>query len=347
MKKLLNKLKSQKGATGTDVLVSAAIIVLSIGIVSMMYVNTSVQSRNITRTAGATRIATNLIENIDAMSYEDFLSAYGTTSPVTIVGSASQSFLNTSIPNGFTVEVKAEKVFGSHTTSSEQFDLVRQIEVTVSYPVGKVTENVKFNTVKQRELIEECNAPATADLSLLAGMSYYPIKYVQTIGAYVKTTEDDPEWYDYTNKNWATVIVSNVAEDSLFDVNGKFIGTINATSVASKSTNTSYIQKYVWIPKFFTEGTESTSSFTCFSFRDSTNQRISESELASEDGTSKFKYYKASNIDSTDKDNVNLFSSTLTGMWAEIAVSSTNVQSFESSPAQRLNESGYGPYNMH
>jgi len=347
MKKLLNKLKSQKGATGTDVLISAAMIVLSIGIVSMMYVNTSVQSRNITRTAGATRIATNLIENIDAMSYDDFLNAYGATSPVTKEGSASQSFFNTSIPAGFTVEVKADKVFGSHTTQSEQFDLVRQVEVKVSYSVGKVTENVKFSTVKRRELIEECNSPATAELNLLAGMNYYPVKYDQSAGSYIKTTENDPEWYDYTNKNWATVIVSKKAENSLFDINGKFIGTINSTTTANKATNANYTQKYVWVPKYFTNGTDSTSKFTSFAFRSASNQKIVNSQLASEGNVSKFNYYKASPIGSADKENVNLFDTTATGMWAEIVVNASNVQSFGTAQAQRLNESIYGPYNMH
>ena len=76
MKNFFKKLKSEKGATGVDVVVAAAMILMTITVVSILYVNTSLQSRNITRTAGATRIATNIAENIQALSYEEFVYSY-------------------------------------------------------------------------------------------------------------------------------------------------------------------------------------------------------------------------------------------------------------------------------
>lgn len=357
MKKLLKKLKSQKGATGTDVLIAAAMIVLAVGIVSMLYVNTSIQSKNITRTSGATRIATNLIENIDAMSYEEFLGVFavgsteitvdkvGTKTGVNATYASSEQIFNTKIPTGFAVTIKAPLVYGSHTVAQEKFDLVRQVEVLVSYDVGKTTEQVNFSTVKQREMISECNAPATGDLRngfLQSGMNYYPIKYVSSINAYLKTTEDDPEWYNYTNKEWATVIISRKNENEIFDPNGKFIGTINVAT-----DNAAYTQKAVWVPRYFTNGTSSNKN-VLFAFNAKNNEAkdkaIQSATLTASGAT--LNYYKVveqpsgwNNVD------VNYFSDTQTGRWTLVKADNTLNTSDTFVPA--LNGSQYGPCTMH
>lgn len=345
MKKLLKKLKSQKGATGTDVLIAAAMIVLAVGIVSMLYVNTSIQSKNITRTSGATRIATNLIENIDAMSYEELLSALPGSNEINVDKNTDTTIFNTKIPTGFAVTIKAPLVYGSHTVAQEKFDLVRQVEVLVSYDVGKTTEQVNFSTVKQREMISECNAPATGDLRngfLQSGMNYYPIKYVSSINAYLKTTEDDPEWYNYTNKEWATVIISRKNENEIFDPNGKFIGTINVAT-----DNAAYTQKAVWVPRYFTNGTSSNKN-VLFAFNAKNNEAkdkaIQSATLTASGAT--LNYYKV--IDQPSGWNnvdVNYFSDTQTGRWTLVKVDNTLNTSDTFVPA--LNGSQYGPCTMH
>lgn len=345
MKKLLKKLKSQKGATGTDVLIAAAMIVLAVGIVSMLYVNTSMQSRNITRTSGATRIATNLIENIDAISYEELLSALPGSNEINVDKNTDTTIFNTKIPTGYAVKITATPVYGSHTVAQEKFDLVRQVEVVVSYDVGKTTEQINFSTVKQREMISECNAPATGDLRngfLQNGMNYYPIKYVSSINAYLKTTEDDPEWYNYTNKEWATVIISRKNENEIFDPNGKFIGTINTTT-----SNTAYTQKAVWVPRYFTNGTSSNKN-VLFAFNAKNNEAkdkaIQSATLTASGAT--LNYYKVveqpsgwNNVD------VNYFSDTQTGRWTLVKADNTLNTSDTFVPA--LNGSQYGPCTMH
>lgn len=142
MKNLLKKFKSEKGATGADVIISSAMILLTITVVSILYVNTSLQTRNIKRTAGATRIATNIAENIQALSYEDFVYSYDGIAVAEeykgeiyrkIEGSNSNRIFDTKIPTGYTFYIKAEPVYGSHTYEKEQFDLVRDIEIVVAY----------------------------------------------------------------------------------------------------------------------------------------------------------------------------------------------------------------------
>ena len=67
----LNKLKTEKGATGADIVVALSIIVLTVAVISMIYVNVSNDSKNVNRTAGATRISTNILENINIMLYDE------------------------------------------------------------------------------------------------------------------------------------------------------------------------------------------------------------------------------------------------------------------------------------
>ena len=67
----LQKLKNEKGATGADIVVALSIIVLTVAVISMIYVNVNNDSKNVNRTAGATRIATNILENINIMLYDE------------------------------------------------------------------------------------------------------------------------------------------------------------------------------------------------------------------------------------------------------------------------------------
>ena len=47
MRNLLRKLKSERGATGIDVVMASAMIMITIAIVSILYVYTSLQKRNL------------------------------------------------------------------------------------------------------------------------------------------------------------------------------------------------------------------------------------------------------------------------------------------------------------
>lgn len=167
-------IRSQKGATGTDIIVAATIIVFTMAIVSMIYVNTTFESRNVTRTAGATRIATNILENIEKLPYEEFVNSFNTE--ITGVakqtagdfidyylldGGADKKLFSTSIPRGYDVYMKADQSYGSHTNTAEQFDLVREINIVVAFSVGERLEKVDFKTVKEREVLFEANKPVT------------------------------------------------------------------------------------------------------------------------------------------------------------------------------------------
>lgn len=340
MEELFKKMKSQKGASGIDVIMSAAMIVITMTVVTMLYVNISLQSRNVTRTAGATRMATNIAENIRQISYEEFINAYdGIPDTETINlktyrrfdGSASnRTIYDTKIPTGYTLYINADKEFGSHTAPEEQFDLVRSVDIIIRYKVGKNENEVNFSTVKQRELIGECNAPVITNLRTIdkeiKDPYIYPIKYDATIGSYIKTIEEDMDWYNYSEKKWATVVVSTKTEAELFDPNGKL-----------RSSITDNTFKYIWIPAFYTKAD---GTFAAFAYNAS-DKIIVKGELESEDGSGKtFSYYTFGlNEAGYEKE----YNGTATGKWIELKEENlTNVQE-----ARILNASQYGPFIIH
>ena len=256
---LLTNLKNEKGATGADIVVALSIIVLTVSVISMVYINLTNGSKNVNRTAGATRIATNILENIDKMSYEQYnkaLDAFATNDSKgwTVTGDANtksiilegkktgtEKIFDTKIPKGYKVELTSQSINAGD--SLPKYDLIKKINVKVTFTVSKTEQNVSLYTSKEREQLAEVNKPDIDSLNV-TGKSYVPIKYSTTQQAYVVTDEKDINWYDYSNKVWAMVYV-----DSLSNINSiKDAGKLS-TAQANSTGNI-----YYWIPRFSTDG---------------------------------------------------------------------------------------------
>lgn len=346
-------LRSQKGATGADIMIAISVIVLSVAVVSMIYVNTTLQSRNVTRTAGATRIATNILENIEKLSYTDFIAEYNATKWTLIDDDTedandrvyigykkitNNTAFSTKIPKGYTVYLFGEPNYGSYTGASNisnQFDLVRNVRLVVTFKVGDMVRAVDFTTSKTREITNEVNPPDTAVLGIQnianATIKYYPIKYSEDANAYMKTTEDDEEWYNYSNKKWAMILVSSQAESDLFDLNGK----VKATSG---------FEKYVWVPKFFTSESDGTGSITKFAYLSSSTQIIEEDVLSAVNTDVELHYNTVKPKPDTSyetNDFVVNNNQKVSGIWVKVSQIDTQKDT------KLLKASKYGPCELH
>ena len=344
--------RSQSGATGADIIIAATVIILTISIVSMLYVNTTLQGRNVTRTAGATRIATNVLENIEKMTYDEFCQEYGNNNVGTpwsventgdyadYKSTTNNTVFNTKIPQGYKLYIKGDPNYGSHTNDSEKFDLVREIKLVVTYNVGDVNEKVEFNTSKEREMVSEVNIPITNVLFsqriLNNKKSFYPIKYSENAKAYFKTTEEDSEWYNYSNKKWAMIIVSSEEESTLFDLNGKLIA------------DSSKYKKYVWIPRFFYKTVASENKFSEFAYL-TTDMAIGELGIASTNGTTlNCMTYVPKKAESILPNSEYPDMEKYTGIWIEATNQSNNESKInDNNYGKMLNESEYGPCELH
>lgn len=237
IKKLLKIIKQKKGITGADIAAAVTVIVLTVGIVTAIYVNAINKSKDNMRYANAVRIATNIIENIQRKPYE-YLTAMckGDTGEYTVTGSSTSSnnkIFDTKVPNGFSVTVSAKK----SSVSEFPVDVARDVTVSVKYRANSTYKTISLKTVKEKELMDMTNPP---DFSLLPDYNpsntskfYYPVS--GTSSDYKITTTSDVNWYDYEDGNYAIVYESSNGSESI------------GGNVPSGG------KMYVWIPRFVTK----------------------------------------------------------------------------------------------
>lgn len=225
-KKLLKKLKEKKGVTGTDIAAAITVIIFTMGVVTAIYINVTNKVKENIRYSNATRIATQLVENIQAFTYDEFIKVCNESKEVST--KKSEKLLNVNIPVGYSAKVTATKLEGT-----DVLDIVRDVTVEVSYQISNKTNTITLYTQKQKELLEQTNKP---DLSLLSGnnVEAYPIK--KTTDGYIVTDIDDPNWYNYdaqAGQKCALVWVVTESKEIGYTLTSSSGGTI-----------------YAWIPRY-------------------------------------------------------------------------------------------------
>lgn len=67
----MKKFKNNKGVTGIDIVMSILIILISVGIISMMYSKYLEKTKEVKRNTEATNLAREFIEYVETANYED------------------------------------------------------------------------------------------------------------------------------------------------------------------------------------------------------------------------------------------------------------------------------------
>lgn len=343
---LKNKLNSQKGISSGDIIIAMLILVTTLGVIMMIYQNLVIGGKEVDRKAGATRIAVNLMENIDMLFYEqidDELKAltdsgYATTNDnINYVISNTKAF-NTTIPKGYTLKLKLEDI-GS-------YELVRKLTIKVEYNQNNQKEDVTLNKVIEKEVVRECNSPRFSEeyiRQMIPTGSYIlyskissvnpaeekvicPIRYNGNLKKYSVVEDESEIWYSYSNKNWARVIIidSNLLSTYVNTSNN----TIQDESIL-KSANS-----YVWIPRFGVENGKDLWGYTRFKYK-TTNLAI----LNDYTGDAlKGNYVDIDNTITWANRGISFDNSELPGLWTNYSQISQI-----STDAYYLNESQYGP----
>lgn len=273
-KQLKNKLNKENGITGADVLIALLIILTTLGVIGTVYVNLVLGSKGIDRRAGATRIATNLLENIETLYYDeiqenlDTLSNLGTATKVdttyTIPGGNKIKILNTSIPKGYKAIIQLQKSYG--TEESLQYDLVRKVTLKIEYLLDGQTKHIELNKVLEREVIRECNSPQFTEDYIRQivpkGTEYEmysqsaegvqtgvkiicPVQYDAEKKQYKIVENVDSLWYSYSNKQWAQILI--LESDELANSIDSITKTVTDLEILKSN------KSYVWIPRFGVE----------------------------------------------------------------------------------------------
>ena len=266
-----NKLNSEKGVTGVDIVVSVTMIVISIAVVMAIFVNISSTSREVNRTSGATRMATNILENIELMYYEDFIKYLkedlshktydlnGTTKNIyteetygvsdyngtyLIPGEefTGEKFFNTKIPNGYTLKLVVSNVYGENNTT--KYDLVRKVNVSILFDASGREKDVTLSTTKTFERLDTSyNLPIKEK------------KYFTELNSASKSKDFDDYGLTYVEEISATKCkaVSNIPDDCFYGANSAkpVMMIINRNNKYVKSSDKTIINLndiYVWIP---------------------------------------------------------------------------------------------------
>lgn len=336
-KQLVKKLNSQKGITGADVAIALLIILTAIGVIAMIYVNLVIGSREVNRKGGATRIATNIIENLSQIYYDEIAKqlqdlvqekqAEQTDNRFVISGKRGIKAFKTSIPKGYTVEIALE--------DAGEYDVVKKATITVKYKVDGQEQTIDFSKVLTREVVRECNSPkfepiyisqmTTEDWELYTQNSkdaydikiICPIQYDTALEAYQVVTDTDSLWYSYANKQWARALVLNPEE----------VEHITPEMVTGENS-------YVWIPRFGVEEGGELFGNTYFKYK-TTDYAILNSQNATQ--TNLFYNYIDNHKHWSDKID---FEEGLAGKWCQYAELS---DSQKQTLAYSLNQSQYGP----
>ena len=222
---ILKKFHSQKGITGTDVAVAIIIISATIGVITGIYINVTNGSKENIRYSAATKIVTQVAENIEAMSYDELSSATTFELDSNTDEGVERKVLGVTIPKGYSIKV-------TESDFTSDLDIIKEYNIEVSYRVGKdYNDSVSVQVIKKRELLEQTNKP---DLYLIPNYSkdsyIYPIKKTST--GYVVTTTSDKDWYNYDDGYYANVYVSSSKKNI-----GAAVTPLDG-------------EKYVWIPRF-------------------------------------------------------------------------------------------------
>lgn len=193
MLKILSKfLKEKKGITGVDITIAIGIIAILTPVVLLVFTNIYLNSQSTKRNSEATSYAMQILEAAEKLYYDDV-----THDKLLEI----RNSLN--IPIGY--EIKDEDItVTSYEIDSSKPDLVKTIEVTIHFKVGKQMDMVKLSKIKAKENLVTPNKPEISD-----GM--IPVKYITTDektgeGYWQVTSKDDPVWYSYENQKWANIM---------------------------------------------------------------------------------------------------------------------------------------------
>lgn len=242
---------------------SCVIVIIFIFIITLICVEIRKEIQILLKDTEATRIAMSIIENINSRTYEnvnEYIQEFSGVSVskkideniqnITINGNEfNETFFGTEIPSGYQLSFKAEN-------SNENFDISKNIIIILKYNIMNQEKNFEFSTTLEKEDVEECNKPVINDSYFEElGFNNYdydiiPIKYSVDNKCFITTNITDEEWYNYSSKKWAKVLIFSRDADNLkdlfIDANGLVKNNVNYANIILDVTN--YI--YVWIPNF-------------------------------------------------------------------------------------------------
>lgn len=211
--------KKNNGFTGIDIALAVLIITIFMSVITSLYINLYTSNVEILRREQAIGYATSILEKIDELYYND---VNNETFNVVEKSNGKKSVAGIDIDSGYDVNINIEK----YNPGDIDIDVVKTINLTVSYKVGNKQKNIDFTKIKEKENIVLPNIP-----ELNSGM--VAVKY-NSNNELIQTNSNDSGWYNYFAKKWPMAVMKSDVTN-----NGNIIGPATI---------------YIWIPKFAYNG---------------------------------------------------------------------------------------------
>ncbi len=325
-----------------EIIFSCIFIFIITLIISVTFANIYIKSLKINKNAEATLIMTNILENMRKKTFKEFenyieLSIVGISKQIEnekqiifVNGvECQEKFFGTNIPKDYNLIVEI-------SNTDKNFDLAKNVNITIYYSVFGKSYSINMDSLIEREKIEEVNEPIINNdyfefLNIdIEDYEIIPIKYSDNLNSYVVTTVGDPEWYNYSSKEWAKVIIfakeGYVSKDAFIDNNGNISKQVTYGNVVLNLYN----YMYTWIPNFSKKDNE-----TYFRYSSGKNA-IKLDYLYEKD---KYLYYYSVS-DEIDNISPNCSFDGVYGVWR-------NVLDIDDDYYKSFCSTKYGPINLH
>ena len=212
-------LKKNNGFTGIDIALAVLIITIFMSVITSLYINLYTSNVEILRREQALGYAISILAKTDELYYNE---VNNETFKVIEESNGEKSIAGIDIARGYDVNINIE----TYEPEDGDIDVVKTINLTLSYEVGNKQKSIDFTKIKEKENIIVPNVP-DVDSEMV------PVKY-DSNNNLIKTTSTDKNWYNYLNKKWPMAVMKSDITN-----NGTIIGPATI---------------YIWIPKFAYNG---------------------------------------------------------------------------------------------
>ncbi len=134
-------LREQKGFAGSDIIISVIILFIFVSLISTMFYNFNVSGKELERRSEAVNIAVSQIEQIKINGFSQLINGNDIScNKETIEGK-----------EGYYKTITVEDYADVNTNETKQRDVVKKVNVKITYKLKNQEQNVELSTILSKE----------------------------------------------------------------------------------------------------------------------------------------------------------------------------------------------------
>ncbi len=186
----MEKIKSNGGYSGIEIAISLGIISITLVILAALYFNMYIGNIEIERRTQALNYASQIFEKVSEYYYSEVTPE---NFAITQNSSGNNEVAGIEIPKSYEVLVNIQNY-----KTNEATDVVKNVQITITYKVGNKDNTITLNRFKTKEVLITPNKPILED-----NMTAVKVQKTGSTSTYKTTTTIDSDWYNYFQKRWA------------------------------------------------------------------------------------------------------------------------------------------------